>query len=112
MTGVRSRRYERNFMRGFNLSIRACALAPFILCPAVHADWIPTNVGTGADAEVRDHQPNTNFGASSELGVRILDNFPAGHASDVNDRCSLIYTRFDLRGQTVPTNFSAAFRLT
>jgi hypothetical protein len=79
-------------MRGFSLSIRVCTLALFILGPAVRANWIPTNVGNGADAEVRDHQPTTNFGASTELASRIVDNFPTG-ASDGNDRCSAIYTR-------------------
>jgi hypothetical protein len=99
-------------MRGFSLSIPACALALFNLALAARADWIPTNVGNGADAEVRDHQPTTNFGASTELGTRIVNSFPAGHASDVTDRFSAMYTRFDLAGQTIPTNLSAAFRLT
>jgi hypothetical protein len=98
-------------MRCFSPSIRAYALALFIFGPAVRADWIPTNVGNGADAEVRDHQPTTNFGASTELATRIVNNFPAG-ASDGNDRCSAMYTRFDLAGQTIPANFTAAFRLT
>ena len=45
----------------------ACALVPFTTASPVLADWIPTNVGNGADAEVRDHQSSTNFGASTEL---------------------------------------------
>jgi len=89
-----------------------CALFAFITAIPARGDWIPTNVGTGADAEVRDHTPTTNFGASTELGVRIQNIFPAGHASDGTDRWSVIYTRFDLTGQTIPADFVAAFRLT
>jgi hypothetical protein len=98
-------------MRGFSHSIRACTLALLVPSLVVRADWIPTNTGNGADAEVRDHQPTTNFGASTELASRILDNFPIGHANEGSDRCSAIYTRFDLAGETIPTNSVAAFRL-
>jgi hypothetical protein len=88
-----------------------CALAYFTTASALRADWIPTNVGNGADVEVRDHQPTTNFGPSTEIAVRVRNDFPPG-ANDGNDRYSLIYTRFDLTGQTIPPEFSAAFRLT
>ena len=71
----------------------------FPLAPAASAVVIATSKGAGADAEVRDHQPATNLGASTELATRILDNFPAG-ASDVNDRFSAMYMKFDITGQT------------
>src|SRR6188472_3410304 len=82
---------------------------------AAEAAVIPTNFGIGADAEVRDHQPTTNFGASTELATRIVDNFPQGHANDGNDRFSAIYMRFDLTGgetMALPPNPTAALRLT
>ena len=47
------------------------------------------------------------------MRTRVLNNFPTRPgALDANDRCSVIYTRFDLTGQTIPPDFVAAFRLT
>ncbi len=71
--------------------LAACAL------PA-HAVIIATSQGIGADAEVRDHQPTTNLGASTELATRIVDNHPLGGASDGSDRFSAMYLKFDLTG--------------
>src|SRR5689334_22772009 len=73
---------------------------------------IATSKGTGADAEVRDHQPTTNFGASTELATRIVDNFPFGNASDGNDRFSAIYLKFDITGQTAMADQTTTVRLT
>jgi hypothetical protein len=81
------------------------------LAPVAPAIVIATSKGSGADAEVRDHQPATNFGASTELATRILDNFPSG-GSDGNDRFSAMYMKFDLTGQTAFSNQTTAVRLT
>jgi hypothetical protein len=78
----------------------------FSILAAAAAAWsspaqaviIATSKGIGADAEVRDHQPTTNFGASTELATRIVDNFPLGHANDGSDRFSAMYLKFDLTG--------------
>lgn len=93
--------------------ILVCAFALILGATAARADWIPTNFGTGADAEIRDHQPSTNFGASTEIATRILNAQPPG-GTDVTDRFSAMYTRFDLSGVPLPlpAQFSAAFRLT
>jgi hypothetical protein len=73
---------------------------------------IPTSKGIGADAEVRDHQPTTNFGASTELATRIVDNFPIGHANDGSDRFSAMYLKFDITGQTALPGQQTSLRLT
>jgi hypothetical protein len=78
----------------------------------VSAAVIATSKGIGADAEVRDHQPTTNFGASTELASRIVDNFPFGHANDGNDRFSAMYLKFDITGQTALPNQKTSVRLT
>jgi len=72
---------------------------------------IATSMGNGADAEVRDHQPSTNFGASTELATRILDNAFAGEPADGSDRFSAMYLRFDITGRALPSN-GTAVRLT
>ncbi len=95
---------------------RSCIVALAIsiagpLAPAAGAVVIATSKGAGADAEVRDHQPATNLGASTELATRILDNFPPG-ASDVNDRFSAMYMKFDITGQFDVPNQTTAVRLT
>lgn len=73
---------------------------------------IPTSFGVGADAEVREDAPVANRGASNEIASRIIDNFPAGHASDGNDRNSLIYLKFDISGQSLLGAKTTAVRLT
>jgi hypothetical protein len=84
------------------------------LSPAVaRAVVIPTSLGAGADAEVRDHQGTTNLGASTELGTRIVDNAPAGSTNDSGDRFSAMYLKFDITGQTsLPMDGTATVRLT
>jgi hypothetical protein len=82
-----------------------------LLAPAARAVVIATSKGAGADAEVRDHQPATNLGTSTELGTRILDNVPPG-ASDLNDRFSAMYMKFDITGQTAFANQTTSVRLT
>jgi hypothetical protein len=95
---------------------RLCFSLLALLAPAAAATaaplFIPTNFGVGADAEVRDHQPTTNFGASTELATRIVDNFPLGHASDGNDRFSAMYLKFDLTGATLGATDTAYVQLT
>ena len=86
--------------------------AAFALAPAAQAVIIATSKGLGADAEVRDHQPTTNFGASTELAARIVDNLPFGHANDGNDRFSAMYLKFDITGQNALPNQATAVRLT
>jgi hypothetical protein len=83
----------------------------FPLAPAASAVVIATSKGAGADAEVRDHQPGTNLGASTELATRILDNVPSG-ATDLNDRFSAMYMKFDITGQTAFANQTTSVRLT
>src|SRR5688500_12326516 len=89
-------------------------LAPLALAPVVAnaATVIPTSFGIGADAEVRDHQPTTNFGASTELATRIVDNFPVGHANDGSDRFSAMYLKFDITVQTALPGQGTSVRLT
>jgi opacity protein-like surface antigen len=79
---------------------------------AAEAVVIATSKGAGADAEVRDHQPTTNFGASTELATRIVDNFPFGSSSDGNDRFSAMYMKFDITGQTALPSQTTTVRLT
>lgn len=73
---------------------------------------IPTSKGIGADAEVRDHQPTTNFGGGTELASRIVDNFPVAHANDGSDRFSAMYLKFDITGQTALPGQKTSLRLT
>ncbi len=88
-------------------------LLAFILpAAAAPAAVIATSKGIGADAEVRDHQPTTNFGASTELATRIVDNFPLGHANDGTDRFSAMYLKFDITGQAVLPSQITSLRLT
>jgi hypothetical protein len=84
-----------------------------ILMPATSARAvvIATSKGIGADAEVRDHTPSTNLGASTEMATRIVDNFPAG-ASDGTDRFSAMYMKFDIAGQSAFANQTTSVRLT
>src|SRR5687767_9840152 len=82
-----------------------------VLPAAAQAAVIATSFGVGADAEVRDHQPATNFGASTELATRILDNSPPG-ASDVTARFSAKYLKFDLAGASLSANGDVFVRLT
>jgi len=95
---------------------RLCFSLLALLAPAAAASaaplFIPTNFGVGADAEVRDHQPTTNFGASTELATRIVDNFPLGHANDGNDRFSAMYLKFDLTGAALGATDTAFLRMT
>ena len=94
---------------------QVCLLALGIVMafpPAAGAVVISTSKGAGADAEVRDHQPTTNFGASAELATRILDNFPFGNASDGSDRFSAMYLKFDIAGQAALPSQTTFVRLT
>jgi hypothetical protein len=95
---------------------RTCIIAlavsiAFQLAPAASAVVIATSKGAGADAEVRDHQPAMNLGVATELATRILDNVPPG-ASDINDRFSAMYMKFDITGQTAFANQTTSVRLT
>jgi hypothetical protein len=92
-------------------SLAAGALC--LLAPAADASIIATSKGIGADAEVRDHQGTSNFGSSTELATRILDDRdgPLG-AGDGSDRFSAMYLKFDLAGETTLPNMSTFVRLT
>jgi hypothetical protein len=81
-----------------------------LLSTPARAVVIATSKGSGADAEVRDHQPATNLGTSTELATRILDNSAPG-ASDLNDRFSAMYLKFDITGQTAFANQTTSVRL-
>lgn len=76
--------------------------------PAAEAQWIPTNFGNGADAEVREAFPDTSFGTSTELATRVLDTGPG----EPNDRNSLVYLKYDLSGLTPSSNLDSALRFT
>ncbi len=100
--------------RGFRacLALVACgAIASYANAATIK---IATSKGIGADAEVRDHQPTTNFGSSTELATRIVDNFPVGNTSDGSDRFSAMYLKFDITGLAAPAtpSNSTSVRLT
>jgi len=100
-------------MKVHRLLIASLALAAAgAWAPAAKAVIIATSKGVGADAEVRDHQPTTNFGASTELATRIVDNFPLGHANDGSDRFSAMYMKFDITGQTALPAQGTSVRMT
>lgn len=82
------------------------------LASAADAQWIPTNVGAGADAEVRESAPTQNRGNSTEIASRVKNDFVPPDPNDGGDRNSLFYVRIDLAGVTLPPNFTTAFRLT
>jgi len=83
-----------------------------LMASAVHADWIPTNRGVGADAEIRESNPTQNRGTSTELASRVRNDFPLGDPNDGSDRNSAMYTKFDLSGLDIPTPLTTAFRMT
>src|SRR5262245_55935100 len=93
------------------LSLLAICFIP-AFSPGASAVVIATSKGAGADAEVRDHQSTTNFGASTELGTRIVDNFPIGNTGDGNDRFSAMYLKFDITGQVALPSQTTSVRLT
>jgi hypothetical protein len=80
--------------------------------PATAAFWVPTNYGVGADAEVREFQPLTNLGASTEIASRVRNDSIAGSAGDSNDRNSSIYMKIDLTDRQLPSDGHTAFRMT
>ncbi len=84
----------------------------FIFAPLASGERIPTNFGTGADAEVRESNPTQNRGDSTELASRVRNDSVAGDANDGSDRNSAFYTRFDLSGVAIPPTFETAFSLT
>lgn len=87
-------------------------LIGYLLAPVANAQWIPTNYGAGADAEVRESDPTQNRGSSTELASRVRNDFIAGDPNDGSDRNSLMYTKFDLAGIFIPAEFVTAFRMT
>lgn len=74
-----------------------CTLAVAALAaPTFAAEYrIPTNAGTGADAEVRESNPTQNRGSSTELASRVIDRFTPA-TFDNADRRSVMYLQFDL----------------
>lgn len=70
--------------------------------PTACASWIPTNVGSGADAEVRESAPDQARGDSTELGLRVAPDL----------RNSALVLRFDLSGITAGPDLASALRLT
>jgi len=76
---------------------------------------IPTNLGNGADAEVRESNPTQNRGISTEIATRIQNLFPLGDPNDGSDRNSAIYTKFDISGVNygaLPAGWYSSFTLT
>lgn len=88
-------------------------LATALAAPTAHgAFWVPTNVGIGADAEVRESNPTQNRGTSTEIASRVRNDFIAGSPDDGADRNSAFYTKFDVDGMELPADGHTAFRLT
>jgi len=62
---------------------------------------IPTNLGDGADAEIREFQPNRKDGFGTELATRIRDAVPGflepptQPGGPTTDRSSMFYVRID-----------------
>jgi hypothetical protein len=98
-------------MNAFQTRLLVAVSATLILANSARAVVIATSKGSGADAEIRDFQPTTNLGSSTELATRIIDNSPPG-ASDSTDRFSAMYLKFDITGQTAFANQTTAVRLT
>ena len=92
----------------------ASLLAPALLMPIVGsaANWISTNDGFSADAEVRESNPDQNRGSSTELASRQRNDYLTGDANAGVDRNSAIYTRIDFPTAVVPPSFTTAFRMT
>lgn len=90
----------------------AALIAAFAVSPSQGAlIERPTNFGIGADAEVRDWQPFSNFGFAPELAVRILNANPGSEPSNTSDRNDLMFMRIDLSGITLADVPGAIFRL-
>jgi hypothetical protein len=79
--------------------------------PAEAAIVRPTNFGVGADANPRDDVVAPS-GASTELGLRIRNDFALGDPADSGDRHGVMYLKFDLSGLTVADAVSTAVRVT
>lgn len=92
----------------------ASLFIPVLLVPAVTAaeTWIATNAGTGADAEVRESNPNQARGVSTELASRQQNIYLTGDNNAGADRNSAIFTRLDFAAVAVPPSFTTAFRMT
>lgn len=88
-------------------------LAVAIIAPTAHsaAVWVPTNVGVGADAEVRESNPTQNRGDSTEIASRVRNDVPLGDPDDGSDRNSSIYVKIDLNNRVLPED-GTAFRMT
>lgn len=98
-------------MKKLNLRPAVVILATLALTTQAQTPWatIPTNVGNGADAEVREDAPTTPRGANTELATRVINTTTTA----TTDRNSAMYTRFDLSGLgALPGQWSTAFRLT
>jgi hypothetical protein len=79
----------------------AFAQAPLTVPPPGYVS-LPTNVGRGADAEVREAARSTNYGASTELATR--------YAAGVHN--SVIYLQFDLQNVHPSQIHNTMLRLT
>ncbi len=88
------------------------ALAAAAVSTSSNAAWIPTNIGVGADAEVRESNPTQNRGDSTEIASRVKNDSTKGDANDGSDRNSAIYVRIDLTGHVLPADGHTAFRMT
>lgn len=84
--------------RSTTAAVVACALAAPSIALAGGNIFLPTNAGNGADAEVRESNPDQNRGTSTELATRVRDAHSPddGTGSDPFDRNSVIYLQFDL----------------
>lgn len=80
--------------------------------PAANAVIITTNMGNGADAEVRESNPDQNRGTSTELATRAADRYESGSPNDGSDRNSAFYLQFDLSGLVSGDAAGAVLRLT
>lgn len=92
--------------------ISCLIVALSVFAPASNAVVITTNMGLGADAEVRESNPTQNRGASTELATRAADSYAGGAANDGTDRNSVMYLQFDLSGLASGDAANAILRLT
>lgn len=93
-------------------AVLACALGATATAAFAAPVYLPTNIGNGADAEVRESTPTQNRGASTELATRVLDLWLPSSQNDVNDRNSVIYLQFDLAALDAFSTTGSILRMT
>ena len=96
----------------YSAAVLACALGAISSTASAGLVYLPTNIGNGADAEVRESAPTQNRGASTELATRVLDLWLPSSQNDGNDRNSVIYLQFDLAALDAFSTTGSILRMT